>query len=143
MGMKGTGVFSGGVGAVQLSKPSGGGTSITVSFGAAHNPLVAWSAYCTSKAAVHHLNACLDKEYAAQGIRALILSPGTVATQMQRDIKASGMNPVARMEWEEHIPPEWPAKTLVWMCSTDADDHLGQVVSLRDDNIRRRVGLIA
>jgi len=119
-----------------------GGTILTIGSGAATSALEGWSAYCTSKAAVHHLNACLDIEYGPRGIRALILSPGTVATQMQRDIKASGINPVAQMEWEDHIPPEWAAKTLVWMCGADADDHLGKVVALRDDTIRRRVGLI-
>lgn len=81
-------------------------------------------------------------EYAAQGIRALGLSPGTVATQMQRDIKASGLGPVAKLEWSDHIPPEWPARTLVWMCGAEADDFLGQDVMLRDEAIRRKVGLI-
>ncbi len=120
-----------------------GGTIITIGSGAATSALEGWSAYCTSKAAVHHLNACLDKEYRSKGIRALVLSPGTVATQMQRDIKASGMNPVAQMDWADHVPPDWPAKTLVWMCSAGADDFLGDVVSLREDSIRRRVGLVA
>lgn len=119
-----------------------GGTILTIGSGAATSALEGWGHYCTSKAAVHHLNACLDKEERGNGIRALVLSPGTVATQMQRDIKASGINPVAQMNWEDHIPPEWPAKTLVWMCSPASDDYLGGVVALREDTIRRRVGLI-
>ena len=120
-----------------------GGTIITVGSGAATSALEGWVSYCTSKAAVHHLNACIDREYRDQGIRALILSPGTVATQMQRDIKASGIGPVAKLEWEDHIPPEWPAKAMVWMCSPDADEFLGGVVALRDEGIQSRVGLIA
>lgn len=126
-----------------LPHMTGGGTIITVGSGAATSALEGWSAYCTSKAAVHHLNACLDKEYRAKGIRALVLSPGTVATQMQRDIRKSGINPVAQMNWEDHIPPEWPAKALVWMCGRAADDYLGGVVALREDSIRRKIGLIA
>ena len=125
-----------------LPHMTNGGTIITIGSGAATSALEGWSHYCTSKAAVHHLNACLHKELAPKGIRALVLSPGTVATQMQRDIKASGVNPVAQMEWEDHIPAEWPAKTLVWMCGPDADEFKGEVVALRDDSIRRRVGLI-
>jgi hypothetical protein len=70
------------------------------------------------------------------------LSPGTVATDMQREIKASGINPVSQLEWSDHIPPEWPAQTLVWMCSADADEFCGTDISLREDDIRRRVGLI-
>ena len=69
------------------------------------------------------------------------LSPGTVATQMQREIKASGINAVSRLDWSVHIPPEWPAKALVWMCSDKAQDQVGQEVSLRDEEIRRRIGL--
>ncbi|MFK5997524.1 MAG: SDR family oxidoreductase [Rhodobacterales bacterium] len=119
-----------------------GGTILTIGSGAATNALEGWSAYCTSKAAVHHLNACLDKEERENGIRALVLSPGTVATDMQRAIKDSGVNPVSQLDWAAHIPPEWVAKALVWMCSPDADDWLGQVISLREDTIRKRIGLI-
>lgn len=122
---------------------AGDGTIITISSGAAHSPLEGWSHYCSTKAAVHMLTRCLHREYADQGIRAMGLSPGTVATQMQRDIKASGINPVSQLDWEVHIPAEWPARTIAWMCNTDADQFLGEEVSLRDEGIRRRVGLIA
>ena len=72
----------------------------------------------------------------------LSLSPGTVATEMQRQIKSSGINPVSQLAWEDHIPADWPAKTLLWMCGDDANEFLGDEVSLRLDLIRRRVGLI-
>ena len=74
---------------------------------------------------------------------AMGLSPGTVATQMQREIKASGVNPVSQLDWDAHIPADWPAKALLWMCSPDADAFLGEEISLRDEDIRRRAGLIA
>jgi NAD(P)-dependent dehydrogenase (short-subunit alcohol dehydrogenase family) len=121
----------------------GGGTIINISSGAATNPLEGWSAYCASKAAVLMLTGCVHKEMADQGIRSLGLSPGTVATQMQRDIKASGIGPVAALDWSEHIPVEWPAKALMWMCSPDADAHLGGDISLRDEGLRARLGLTA
>lgn len=120
----------------------GGGTVISVSSGAAHGPVEGWSAYCSSKAGAAMLTRNLDKEYADQGIRAMGLSPGTVATQMQRDIKASGINPVSQLDWSAHIPPEWVAQTLAWMCGPEGDAFAGQEVSLRDENIRRKVGLI-
>ena len=57
------GVFYG----IKLAIPSmlqnGGGTFLTLSSGAAHNPLEAWSHYCTSKAAVNMLVRCVDLEY--------------------------------------------------------------------------------
>ena len=70
------------------------------------------------------------------------LSPGTVATDMQRTIKDSGVSHVARLDWSVHIPPEWPAEALIWMCGPDADEFLGKDVSLREEGIRKRVGLI-
>ncbi|MCF2906216.1 SDR family oxidoreductase [Octadecabacter sp. CECT 8868] len=120
----------------------GAGTIITVSSGAAHGPVEGWSAYCSSKAGAYMLTRCADNEAREKGVRIMGLSPGTVATDMQRDIKASGVNPVSQLEWSDHIPPEWPARTLVWMCSSDADEFLGTDVSLRDETIRQRVGLV-
>ncbi len=120
----------------------GGGTIINISSGAAHGPVEGWSAYCSSKAAVYMLTRAADKEARAKGIRVLGLSPGTVATEMQREIKASGINPVSQLDWSVHIPPEWPAQALLWMCTPEADSFLGDDVSLREDEIRRKVGLI-
>lgn len=120
----------------------GQGTIITISSGAAHHPIEAWSHYCSSKAGAAMLTASADKEAGEHGVRIMGLSPGTVATQMQREIKFSGINPVSQLEWSDHIPPEWPAQTLAWMCSPDSDPWLGQEISLREESIRRRVGLI-
>jgi NAD(P)-dependent dehydrogenase (short-subunit alcohol dehydrogenase family) len=136
------GVFHGMRAALPVMAARGGGTVITVSSGAAHNPVEAWSQYCAAKAGAAMLTRCLHLEARGKGIRALGLSPGTVATRMQREIKASGINPVSQLDWSAHIPPEWPAQALVWMCTADADEFLGQDVSLRDEGIRRRVGLI-
>lgn len=119
----------------------GHGTILTVSSGAAHGPVEGWSAYCSSKAGAYMLTRAADNEARQQGVRIMGLSPGTVATQMQREIKASGINPVSKLDWSDHIPPEWPAQALVWMCSPDADAYLGTDVSLRDQDIRDRVGL--
>lgn len=120
----------------------GQGTIVTISSGAAHNPLGGWSAYCSSKAGAYMLTRVADAENRDHGVRIMGLSPGTVATQMQRDIKQSGIGPVSALDWSVHIPPEWPAQALIWMCSPEADVHLGTDISLRDENIRRQVGLI-
>jgi len=135
-----TGVFNGMHAAIPVMKARGG-TIITVSSGAAHNPLEGWSAYCASKAGAAMLTACADREERSAGLRIMGLSPGTVATDMQRTIKQSGVGPVAQLDWSDHIPPEWPARTLLWMCTADADDWIGREVSLREPGIRKRVGL--
>ncbi|MGR3792779.1 SDR family oxidoreductase [Vannielia sp. SX4] len=136
------GVFNGMRAALPVMLEQGGGTILTVGSGAAHGPVEAWSAYCASKAGALMLTRMVDKENGAQGIRAISLSPGTVATQMQRDIKASGINPVSQLDWSDHIAPDWPAKALLWMCTAEADDFKGAEVSLRDEEIRRKVGLL-
>lgn len=135
------GVFNVMRAALPVMKAAGGGSILTVSSGAAHGPVEAWSHYCASKAGAAMLTRCLDKEERDNGIRAMGLSPGTVATQMQREIKASGINPVSKLDWSDHIPPDWPARTLLWMCGDDADAYVGTEISLRDDDIRRKVGL--
>ena len=119
----------------------GHGTILTVSSGAAHSPVEGWSAYCSAKAGAYMLTRAVDNETRAKGLRIMGLSPGTVATQMQRDIKASGINPVSKLAWSDHIPPEWPAKALVWMCTPEADPYLGMDVVLREQSIRDLVGL--
>lgn len=137
------GVFHGMKAVIPTMRAQGGGTIITVSSGAAVRALEGWSAYCASKAGALMLTQAAHLEEGPHGIRVLGLSPGTVATEMQVKIKASGINPVSQLAWEDHIPPEWPARALVWMCGAAADDWLGRDISLRDDGVRRAVGLIA
>lgn len=132
------GVYYGMRAAMPIMAAQGGGSVLTISSGAAHNALEGWAHYCASKAGVHMMTKALHKEGAGKGIRAIGLSPGTVATQMQREIKTSGVNAVAQLEWSDHIPAEWPARALLWMCSDDADEFLGEEISLRDEAIRDR-----
>ncbi|WP_317057041.1 SDR family oxidoreductase [Roseovarius rhodophyticola] len=135
------GVFYGMRAAMPVMTKAGGGTIITISSGAASSALEGWSHYCTSKAGAAMLTRCADKEGRASGLRVMGLSPGTVATEMQHEIKASGINPVSQLDWSDHIPPYWPARALMWMCTKDADEFIGAEISLRDPDIRKRVGL--
>lgn len=136
------GVFYGMQAAIPLMRERGG-TIITVSSGAAHNPLEGWSAYCAAKAGAAMLTRAAYLEEGSNGLRIMGMSPGTVATDMQVKIKASGINPVSTLDPSVHVPADWPARLLLWMCGPGGDDWLGQEVSLRDENIRRAVGLIA
>jgi 3-oxoacyl-[acyl-carrier protein] reductase len=119
----------------------GGGTVINISSGAATSALEGWSHYCATKAAVLSLTRCADKEYREQGIRVIGLSPGTVATEMQRQIRASGINPVSRLDPSAHIPPEWVATAIAYLCTAAADAHLGTDFSLKSDAGRAEAGL--
>ena len=135
------GVFHGMRAAMPVMLAQGHGTIINISSGAAHGPVEGWTAYCSAKAGALMLTRVGDKEARDKGVRVLGLSPGTVATEMQREIKASGINPVSQLDWSTHIPPEWPAQALVWMTTPEADAYLGQDVSLRDEGIRATLGL--
>ncbi|GAA6209287.1 SDR family oxidoreductase [Cognatishimia sp. WU-CL00825] len=136
------GVFNGMRAALPAMIENGGGTILTIGSGASEKPYEGWSAYCASKAGALMLTKSVDVEARAKGIRAISLSPGTVATQMQRDIKVSEMNPVSQLNWEDHIPADWPAKALLWMCGPGADPYLGGQVSLRDEAIQKMAGLV-
>lgn len=136
------GVFHGMRAAIPVMRRQGGGTIINVSSGAARNPLEGWSSYCAGKAGALMLTQAAHLEEGPHGIRVLGLSPGTVATEMQVKIKASGLNPVSQLDPSVHIPADWPARALVWMCGAAADPWLGTDVSLRDETVRKAVGLI-
>lgn len=133
------GVFYGMRAALPLMGP--GGTVLTIGSGAAYNALEGWSAYCTSKAGALMLTRAVHKEEGPRGIRAISLSPGTVATEMQRIIRESGMNPVSQLDPSVHIPPETVARALIWMCGPEADGFLGDEVSLKDPETRALIGL--
>ncbi len=137
------GVLHGLRAALPVMQAQGAGTIITVGSGAAHNPLEGWGAYCSSKAGAWMLTRVADIEARGRGVRVMSLSPGTVATDMQRTIKESGVNAVSQLDWGAHIPPEWPAQALVWMCTPASDAHVGREVSLRDEGLRRQLGLVA
>lgn len=137
-----TGVFNGMRAAIPVMKAAGGGTIITVSSGAARNPLEGWSAYCSAKAGAAMLTRAAHLEEGGNGLRIMGMSPGTVATDMQVRIKASGINPVSALDPAVHIPADWPAKCLLWMCGPGGDAWLGEEVSLRDEGIRRAIGVV-
>ncbi len=118
------------------------GTIVNISSGAATGALEGWSHYCASKAAALSLTRCADKEFGDKGLRVVGLSPGTVATQMQVDIKASGINPVAQLDPSVHIPPEWVGEAICWLCTDAGDAYRGTDCSLRDEGVRKAVGLI-
>jgi NAD(P)-dependent dehydrogenase (short-subunit alcohol dehydrogenase family) len=86
------GVFHGLRAAIPVMRAQGAGTIITVSSGAARAALEGWSSYCAGKAGALMLTQAAHLEEGPHGIRILGLAPGTVATEMQVKIKASGIN---------------------------------------------------
>ena len=120
----------------------GSGLIINISSGAATNALEGWSHYCATKAGVLSLTKCVHKEYAGLGVRCIGLSPGTVATDMQVAIKSSGINPVSQMDFADHIPADWPARAIAWLCTDAAAEWSGTDFSIKTEEGRKLVGLI-
>ncbi len=118
-----------------------GGVILNLSSGAATGAMEGWSHYCATKAAVLSLTRCAHEEWAGLGVRVVGLSPGTVATGMQEQIRDSGINPVSRKPWSDHIAPEDVAQAIVWLTQAEAREHDGGDFSLKTAAGRAQVGL--
>ena len=136
------GVYHGIRAVLPVMLAQGTGTIINISSGAATSALEGWSHYCATKAAVLSLTRVVDKEYRDEGVRSIGLSPGTVATAIQESIRASGINPVSRLDWGEHISPEWAAEAVAWLCSDAGTPYVGTDFSIKTEEGRRLVGLV-
>ncbi|WP_044008467.1 SDR family oxidoreductase [Leisingera methylohalidivorans] len=135
------GVYHGLRFAIPVMMAQGGGTIVNISSGAAVSAMEGWSHYCASKAAVLSLTRVADREYRDRGLRVIGLSPGTVATRMQEQIRRSGINPVSQLDWSAHIPAERVAKAIAWLTTAEADPYLGTDVSLKSEEGRLAAGL--
>jgi 3-oxoacyl-[acyl-carrier protein] reductase len=49
--------------------------------------------------------------------RAIILEALIFWSIMQAAIKESGVNPVSKMDWSQHISPEWVGEAIAWLAS--------------------------
>lgn len=121
------------------------GTIVNLSSGAANSALEGWSHYCASKAAVKKLTEVSQKEldtlHPDIDVQVIGLSPGTVATDMMRSIKQSGINPVSAIDWGQHIPPEWVGEAVAFLLSPAGKEFSGTDFSIKTPEGRRRVGL--
>jgi len=117
----------------------GGGTIINVSSGAAYRPLEGWSSYCAGKAGLAMLTRSLVLE--TTGVRIFGFSPGTIDTDMQVKIRASGLNQVSQIPRANLSPVEHAVRGLLYLCDDASDDLAGQDVSIRDEAFRGRIGL--
>lgn len=122
---------------------AGDGTIINISSGAATGALEGWSHYCATKAAVLSLTKCGHKEHGDRGITVVGLSPGTVATEMQVQIKASGINPVSQLDPDVHISPEWVAQAIAYLSGPEGASYAGTDFSMKTPEGRAVLGLPA
>jgi 3-oxoacyl-[acyl-carrier protein] reductase len=117
-----------------------GGSIINVSSGAAYRPLEGWSSYCAAKAGLAMMTRSIALETAGR-LRVFGFSPGTIDTDMQVKIRASGMNQISQIPRANLSPVEHAVRGLVYLCGSASDDLIGQDVSMRDEPFRKRIGL--
>ncbi len=132
------------VSVIQLALPglvARRGTVINLSSGAAHRPMEGWSAYCAGKAALAMVTRCLHLEHGGEGLRAFGFAPGLIDTDMQGEIRQSGINPVSALPRSALRPAAEPGRAIAWLCTPDADDLVGQELDIRTPEIRSRSGL--
>ena len=120
---------------------AGGGTIINVSSGAAYRPLEGWSAYCAGKAGLAMMTRSIALETTGRGIRIFGFSPGTIDTDMQVKIRASGMNMISQIPRANLSPVEHAVRGLLYLCDSASDDLIGENASMRDEAFRKRIGL--
>ena len=133
------GVFHGIRAALPVMKNKG--KVINISSGAATGALEGWSHYCSTKAAVLSLTRCVHEEYGDKGVSCIGLSPGTVATDMQKVIADSGVNRVSELDWSVHISPEMVAEAIAWLCADTSGNYDGTDFSLKTKAGRLAIGL--
>ena len=118
------------------------GKVVNVSTGAAVHPLAAWSAYCASKAGLHHLTRCMAVEQPK--IIAVSMRPGVIDTAMQDQIRKDGPGhmPPDMMQYFQQLketnrlePPEVPAKSLAWLALYCPPEWNGEMIEYTDPRV--------
>jgi NADP-dependent 3-hydroxy acid dehydrogenase YdfG len=120
---------------------AGGGVIVNLSSGAAHNVVDGWSAYCTSKAAVHMFRRCLAMEYGDRGIRVHDFIPGVVGTELLSTAQGKFDNAISRLDDGMKLTPDLPARCLAWIVDEGAGRITEVEQSIRDKTLRDMVGL--
>jgi NAD(P)-dependent dehydrogenase (short-subunit alcohol dehydrogenase family) len=116
-----------------------------VSSGAAVKPYVGWGAYCSSKAAMLMDFKCLASQFDCREILVLSVAPGTVMTDMMRQVLASQPEDFPAIdkfkELEKSgglVPPDLAGEKMVrWLVEQPAENLAqwhGQLYDVRNNN---------
>lgn len=126
------------------------GRIVNVSSGAARGTTASWSAYSAAKAGVEALTTVLSKEVGDSGVHVNAVRPGIVDTDMQVEIRGSteeefGPDNVQRFRGYKERgllrQPADPARLILWLLSSEADELNGQVLAIDDPEVATRIGL--
>lgn len=115
-----------------------GGRVLHMGSGAAYLPIVGWSAYCVSKAALSMLTSCWQLETDAVAFASVM--PGIIDTPMQEKIRASSHMESEKIDFfqqlkEKHqlLLPETVGLFLTWLLlDIDKKDYVSQEWDIYD-----------
>jgi len=116
-----------------------GGVIVNVSSGAAHMAVAGWSAYCVSKAGLAMLTRATYAEHGSR-IRVYGVQPGMVDTDMQAEIRASGVGEPSRVPRRNLTVASSPARSIAWILKHAPLDLSGTEVDLDGVALRLRMG---
>ena len=114
------------------------GKVINVLSGASINAIEGWTAYCSTKAALHMINQQTHLEGNQYGISSIGLSPGMVDTDMQDKIRASGINKVSKVRKEDLINSKKTGLFALWCASPEANQFSGEMISENDPEVKAK-----
>lgn len=117
-----------------------GAVIVQLSSGAGKNPYPGWTSYCAAKAAVDMWVRSVGVEQAQRNdaVRAVAVSPGVVATEMQAEIRASSSAAFPNVErfQEMHdggaLADANEVGSKIWALARSTDWANGSVLDLRD-----------
>lgn len=118
------------------------GRIVNVSSGAAVRPIVGWGAYSAAKAAMVQLTSVLAEEEPV--VTSVALRPGSVDTEMQSLIRASGAGEMDEEEYLDYVrrheqglllPPEWPGRAMATLALRAAHEWSGEFMRWDDERL--------
>lgn len=118
---------------------SDGGVIVNLSSGAAHTVIPGWSAYAASKAGLAMLTRNIAAEHGAR-LRVYGVQPGMVDTDMQAEIRASGMGAPSRVARRNLDAVDPVARAVAWLLRHAPADLSGTEVDLQARELRLRIG---
>ncbi len=114
------------------------GKVINVLSGASINAIEGWTAYCSTKAALHMINQQTHLEGNQHGISSIGIRPGLVDTEMQSRIRASGINHVSKIKKEDLMNSEKTGLFALWCVSPEANQFSGEMISENDPKVKAK-----
>ena len=114
---------------------------INIGSGAANKPILSWSTYCATKAALDMLTQVIDEEN-HKNLRVFSIHPGIVDTNMQKTIRETDENlfPLLSKFTDYHSKKELETTTIaakkIYYIIQNSNEFTKNILSIRDVNLK-------